>query len=67
MLEKKKIHCYSGQALEQGAQGAVGITIPGGVEELSGSGAEQWFMVQGLQGQFWVDSGTWSLPPLMIL
>lgn len=23
----------------------VGVTIPGGVEELSGSGAEQWLMV----------------------
>lgn len=55
MLEKK-IQCQGGQVLEQGAQGAGGVTIPGGVEELSGSGAEQRFSSLGLQGQFWVDS-----------
>lgn len=45
MLEKKKFTVIVIRYWNRVPRKLVGVTIPGGVEELSGSGAEQWLLV----------------------
>lgn len=58
-MSKRFVPCQGGEALKQVAQEGDGVTVPRGVQEMSGSGTGgHGLTIQGLNWQCWVDSGT---------